>query len=106
MELKKAKKLFFPLFFFNDELRRAAARGAPMEVGLGRYFGRGDSRASSTRCAGGEYVRNPVVPGVMAVGWLCPYVLGIGNLGCPTGRSCNQNNGVRSHSRAASTRPH
>jgi hypothetical protein len=30
--------LFFDLaiYFFNDELRRAAARGAPMEVGLGR----------------------------------------------------------------------
>ena len=33
----KVLLLFFHnLLFLNDELRRAAARGAPMEVGLGR----------------------------------------------------------------------
>jgi hypothetical protein len=35
------------LFFFNDELRRAAARDAPMEVGLGRGGAGGSYQSGS-----------------------------------------------------------
>ena len=48
MLLIDAIAAFFLFFLFNDELRRAAARGAPMEVGLGRGgVGAGPYRALS-----------------------------------------------------------